>query len=60
MVVLWYKRSRGKKKGSSQWLDKVRMSAEEQNVKNFETAIIEDISSRVGHAIVDYAESKRY
>ena len=34
------------------------MSAEEQNVKNLETAIIEDISSRVGHTIVDYAERK--
>lgn len=48
-----------KRKEAQQWLDKVRMSAEEQNVRNFETAIIEDISSRVGHAIVDYAESKR-
>ena len=47
-----------KRKEAQQWLDKVRMSAEEQNVKNFETAIIEDISSRVGHAIVDYAERK--
>lgn len=46
------------RKEAQQWLDKVRMSAEEQNVKNFETAIIEDISSRVGHAIVDYAERK--
>ena len=47
-----------KRKEAQQWLDKVRMSAEEQNVKNFETAIIEDISTRVGHAIVNYAETK--
>ena len=48
----------GKRKEAQQWLDKVKMSAEEQNVRNFESVIIEDISSRVGHAIVNYAESK--
>ena len=47
-----------KRKEAQQWLDKVKMSAEEQNVRNFESVIIEDISSRVGHAIVNYAESK--
>lgn len=47
-----------KRKEAQQWLDKGKMSAEEQNVRNFESVIIEDISSRVGHAIVNYAESK--
>jgi nucleotide-binding universal stress UspA family protein len=34
--------------------------AKEQNfnIGNFTSVIIEDISSRVGHAIVEYAESK--
>lgn len=47
-----------KRKEAQQWLDKVKMSAREQNVRNFESVIIEDISSKVGHAIVNYAESK--
>jgi nucleotide-binding universal stress UspA family protein len=47
-----------KRKEAQQWLDKVKKSAEEQNVRNFESVIIEDISSRVAHAIVNYAESK--
>ena len=47
-----------KRKEAQQWLDKVKMSAEEQNVRNFKSIIIEDISSRVGYAIVNYAESK--
>jgi nucleotide-binding universal stress UspA family protein len=48
-----------KRKEAQQWLDKVRNLAEEQNfdIGNFKSAIIEDISSRVGHAIINYAES---
>ena len=47
-----------KRKEAQQWLDRVKMLAEEQNVKKFESLIIEDISSRVGYAIVNYAESQ--
>jgi nucleotide-binding universal stress UspA family protein len=48
-----------KRKEAQQWLDKVRTLAEEQNydIGKLKSAIIEDISSRVGHAIVNYAES---
>ena len=50
----------GKRKEAQQWLDKVRALAEEQNydIGAFKSVIIEDISSRVGHAIVNYAESR--
>jgi len=43
-----------KRKEAQQWLDKVRTLAEEQNydIGKLKSAIIEDISSRVGHAIV--------
>jgi nucleotide-binding universal stress UspA family protein len=49
-----------KRKEAQHWLGKVRTLAEEQNLNigNFTSVIIEDISSRVGHAIVNYAESK--
>lgn len=49
-----------KRKEAQQWLDKVKMFAKEQNynIGNFKSEIIEDISSRVGYAIVNYAESK--
>jgi nucleotide-binding universal stress UspA family protein len=48
-----------KRKEAQQWLDKVRTLAEEQNfdIGKFKSVIIEDISSRVGNAIVNYAES---
>ena len=49
-----------KRKEAQQWLDKVKMLAKEQNynIGNFKSEIIEDISSRVGYAIVNYAESQ--
>jgi nucleotide-binding universal stress UspA family protein len=47
-----------KRKEAQQWLDKIKTSAEEQNVRKFKSVIIEDISSKVGYAIVNYAESK--
>lgn len=47
-----------KRKEAQQSLDKVKISAEKQNVRKFESVIIEDISSKVGYAIVNYAESK--
>jgi nucleotide-binding universal stress UspA family protein len=49
-----------KRKEAQQWLDRVKTLAKEQNfnIGNFTSVIIEDISSRVGYAIVDYAESK--
>jgi nucleotide-binding universal stress UspA family protein len=49
-----------KRKEAQHWLDKVRTLAEEQDydIGTFKSVIIEDISSRVGHAIVNYAESK--
>ena len=49
-----------KRKEAQQWLDKVKMLAKEQNynIGNFKSEIIEDMSSRVGYAIVNYAESQ--
>ena len=49
-----------KRKEAQHWLDKVRTLAEEQNydIGAFKSVIIEDISSRVGHAIVNHAESR--
>jgi nucleotide-binding universal stress UspA family protein len=49
-----------KRKGAQQWLDKVKTLAKEQNydIRNLKPVIIEEISSKVGHAIVNYAESK--
>jgi nucleotide-binding universal stress UspA family protein len=49
-----------KRKEAKQWLDKVKTLAKEQNydIRNLKPVIIEEISSRVGHVIVNYAESK--
>lgn len=49
-----------KRKEAQQWLDKVKTLAKEQNynIRNFKSEIIEDISSRVGYAIVNYAENQ--
>lgn len=49
-----------KRKEAQQWLDKVKTLAKEQNynIRNFKSVIIEDILSRVGYAIVNYAESQ--
>jgi nucleotide-binding universal stress UspA family protein len=49
-----------KRKEAQQWLDKVKTLAKEQNydIRNLKPVIIEEISSRVGHTIVNYAESK--
>ena len=49
-----------KRKEAQQWLDKVKKLAKEQNydIKHFKSEIIEDISSRIGSAIVDYAEGQ--
>ncbi|HEY9387891.1 MAG TPA: universal stress protein [Nitrososphaeraceae archaeon] len=46
-------------KEAQQWLDKVKELAKEQNydIRHFKSGIIEDTtSSRIGSAIVDYAE----
>ena len=50
----------GKRKEAQQWLDKAETLAIEQNfdIRNFKSEIIEDVSSRVGYAIVNYAESQ--
>jgi nucleotide-binding universal stress UspA family protein len=49
-----------KRKEAQQWLDKVKKLAKEQNydIRYFKSEIIEDISSRIGSAIVDYAEGQ--
>lgn len=47
-----------KRNEAQQWLDNVKTSAKEQNVRKFESVIIEDILSKVAYAIVNYAESK--
>lgn len=47
-----------KRNEARQWLDNVKTSAKEQNVRKFESVIIEDILSKVAYAIVNYAESK--
>ena len=49
-----------KRKEAQQCLDNVKTLAGEQNynIGNFNSVIIEDISSKVGYAIVNYAESK--
>jgi nucleotide-binding universal stress UspA family protein len=54
-----------KRKEAQQWLDKVeKLAAEENNDNNnvnniqFKSEIIEDPTSKVGSAIVDYAERK--
>ena len=49
-----------KRREAQQWLGKVKTLAKEQNynIRNFKSEIIEDISSRVGYAIVNYAENQ--